>query len=303
MGRRWTPPRYLWRVVGVRALTVAATLLLGALLACNLSFNPDAAVPTPVRPALLFLAPENNSVIAEGAVIQLAVNARDLSGKGVARVDFNVDGVSIGSQAAPNADGQAEFTAFQVWAAPSPAQGHLITASAFRADNSMVGDAVLTVSVVTLQTTANLPPTVSTPLVASPTVQAPAVSPIPATITPTNTPQITAAPAATTSANTPQVKVTNAFLNIRSGPGTNYQFIGSLKQGDVVTIIGRNADRSWWVVQSDQTRGWIINNPSFIVVIGNTATIPLAAAPPSPIPTLVPPTPLPPLVSTSTPLP
>lgn len=285
---------------------VVLVLLTFSALACNLSLNPDVAASGKSRPALVFLAPDNSSTVAEGATIQLAVSVRDPGGAGVARVDFKLDSdLLIGSQNAPNAAGQPEFTAFQVWVAPAATQSHLITASAFRADNSPIGEANLTINIASLTVAPQSP---ATPLVSGPASTAAATALVTApvtivpTITPSNTPaQVVPSPAATTSANVPQVKVTNAFLNIRSGPGTNYQFIGALKQGDLVTIIGRNADRSWWVIQGDQVRGWIINNPSFIQVTGDTSNIPLAAAPPSPIPTQPQPTPLPPLVPTSTP--
>ncbi len=52
--------------------------------------------------------------------------------------------------------------------------------------------------------------------------------------TPTATPQ----PAA-------DAVVTSVTLNVRSGPGTNYPIVGSLKKGDGVDIVGRSKDSKW----------------------------------------------------------
>lgn len=47
-------------------------------------------------------------------------------------------------------------------------------------------------------------------------------------------------------------------LNFRAGPGTNYDVIGELKQGDSLTVIARNAEGDWLEVStSDGTEGWV----------------------------------------------
>jgi uncharacterized protein YgiM (DUF1202 family) len=107
-------------------------------------------------------------------------------------------------------------------------------------------------------------------------------------------------PSPTPTFNGPQASILSATLNVRGGPGTTYALVGVLKVGDTVAIVGRNADRSWWVIQSGPLRGWIINSSNYITVSGDTSTVPLVAAPPSPVPAAVSPTALPPLVPTST---
>ncbi|WP_170143496.1 SH3 domain-containing protein, partial [Brockia lithotrophica] len=53
-----------------------------------------------------------------------------------------------------------------------------------------------------------------------------------------------------------QVKVTADYLNVRSGPGTNYRIIGGLRQGTVVPVL--RADGSWYYVKlSTGTTGYI----------------------------------------------
>lgn len=274
---------------------LALILLCLPALACNLSFTvPDEITPTP-RPSLVFIAPENGSQLAEGAPIQLSARAEDAVGVGVVRIDFAVDGVALGSQEVTMP--QRILTALQVWQA-SGLRDHLLTASAFRPNNELLGTVNITVRVVTPPTpgaalpatpaateTTALPvpspvrvvPTVPTVATAAPTTAIPTASRPPATVA-----QPTAA-----IGNQPQAKIITPFLNVRSGPGANYPTIGQVKAGDILIILGRNDDRKWWAVQVQarpDLRGWILNNPTLIEVSGDVSNVPLAAAKPSPTP-------------------
>ncbi len=51
------------------------------------------------------------------------------------------------------------------------------------------------------------------------------------------------------------VNVESAY--IRSGPGTAYQIVGGVMQGDSLTAIGRNADGSWLLIRFGGSQGWI----------------------------------------------
>jgi len=93
---------------------------LSAALACTFQFG--GTVPTPIGTptwSLDFIAPENNSLIMVGTTITLAAVASESDG-GVARIDFSVDGVLIGSQSAPLPGGQARFSAQQLWQPSEP---------------------------------------------------------------------------------------------------------------------------------------------------------------------------------------
>ncbi|NJN53661.1 MAG: SH3 domain-containing protein [Anaerolineae bacterium] len=77
----------------------------------------------------------------------------------------------------------------------------------------------------------------------------------------TNTP----APGAT-STPTPQISnpiyitgvVNTGALNIRNGPGVQYNVIAAVYFGDVVTLVGRNADSTWLYIQTAaNVRGWV----------------------------------------------
>ncbi|MDX1615745.1 MAG: SH3 domain-containing protein [Candidatus Promineifilaceae bacterium] len=46
-------------------------------------------------------------------------------------------------------------------------------------------------------------------------------------------------------------------VNVRSGPGLGYGIIGSLDTGEKVSLIGRNAERTWLQIRkADETEGW-----------------------------------------------
>ncbi len=266
------------RQIDIRVV-IGLAMLVTASLACNaqMASSPTAVVQ---EPSLVFIAPDNNSIITEGAEITLAVTAVDM-GAGISKIDFLVDENPIGTQTIPAGTGQTSFTARTVWKAAG-IQGHLVVAVASGSDGTAVANAQIDVQVVAagapLTSLATTPP-VSATLAASNT-SAPsatvAVNTLPA---PSATPP---GPAPSATSNQPLLKVTNPNLNIRAGPSTDYPIIGAMKNGDTATIVGRNADRSWWVVVFGQIRGWSISDPAYSQVVGDTSNVPLVAAPPKP---------------------
>lgn len=305
----------------VRRQTIAVLVALAAValstIACNLSFSVPAGTGLNGqggRAPVVFLVPEPNSQIAEGATIQLAVRAEDPVG--VARIDFTADDQAIGSQLAP-AEKLTSFTALQVWVA-NGVRGHLLSATAYRADNTPIGSADLTVNVLPLPGLVPMTPGGPAALTSAPPALPPVTVTLPAFAIPTMTPSIPIAPSVTPIApvlptqavvptiaaptigvptlpaqptiaggsnDAPQALITTAFLNVRAGPGPTFQTLGQVKAGDVVNILARNADRTWWAIQAPSgLRGWILNNPAYIQVTGNTETVPLGAAQPTPTP-------------------
>jgi len=77
-----------------------------------------------------------------------------------------------------------------------------------------------------------------------------------ATTEPTDTP--TALPAATDEPTLPQVEVSASSVNIRSGPGTNFDSIGTAASGEVLEVLGRNTDSSWYNIKLENgSTGWV----------------------------------------------
>lgn len=118
-------------------------------------------------------------------------------------------------------------------------------------------------------------------------VAPPTAGPAPVSPTPTPSPTPTATPT-DTPIPVPQVLAPGG-VNIRSGPGTNYPVTGALQAGSQAEVTGRNADGSWWQIQTgDGQTGWVANS---VVQASQTEGVAIAEAPPPPPPT---PTPLPP---------
>ncbi|MCC7447996.1 MAG: ABC transporter substrate-binding protein [Anaerolineae bacterium] len=113
-------------------------------------------------------------------------------------------------------------------------------------------------------------PRVSTP---------PTATPRPPTLTPIPSPTIVGV-----------VCTPRNALNVRTGPGTNYPLISpQLRRGEAVQLIGASADFTWLVITHRQQQGWI--SASLCTIAGDVRSLPVVAAPPTPIPS---PTPLPP---------
>lgn len=128
-----------------------------------------------------------------------------------------------------------------------------------------------------------LPPT-NTPLPPSPT---PTDTPtlLLATDTPTLEPATPteAPPADTPVPSGPSVTV-EVNLNVRTGPGTNYDRIGSLPAGTTVEILGRTSNSAWWQIpyaDAPDGKAWI--SAGYGTAIG-TEGVPVAEAPPTPTP-------------------
>lgn len=106
---------------------------------------------------------------------------------------------------------------------------------------------------------------------------------------PTETPTEVATPTETPLPT--QTAILNPFLtadvnsNVRGGPGTIYDILGNLLQGQMADIIGRNSGSSWWVIvfaPGPDGKGWI--SDSIVTVSGDTSNVPIVAAPPTPTP-------------------
>jgi uncharacterized protein YraI len=85
----------------------------------------------------------------------------------------------------------------------------------------------------------------------------------------------------------PTATVRNATINIRTGPGTNYEQVGTLDQGTSCTIVGREPANTWWQVQCPGGRnGWIYQ--PLVDTTGNTGAVPVSPVPAPPPPPAAP---------------
>ena len=109
------------------------------------------------------------------------------------------------------------------------------------------------------------------------------VTPTPvATMTPiaffTSTPGFTFTPVAA------QVTV-SVPTNCRTGPGVVYDRVGGLQVGEVAEVVGRHADRNYWVIRNPSRPGelcWLWGE--YATVTGNTSGLPVMTPPPTATP-------------------
>ncbi len=80
---------------------------------------------------------------------------------------------------------------------------------------------------------------------------------------------------------------TTANLNVRSGPGVNYDILGVLLLGQQAEIIGRSPDSTWWQIKfagAKQGFGWVSAQFAQANNIGNVPIVNAPAPPPTPVP-------------------
>ena len=126
-----------------------------------------------------------------------------------------------------------------------------------------------------------------TPAPAQPFIIVPTLTPAPIIPTPTATRVIDAGSAeASQSAaeagahNQPELQpqlVAPGSVNIRSGPGLNFEVIGTLNANTARPIVGRNSDASWWQIKiTEEQVGWVSGT---VVTASNTNNVPLVESP------------------------
>ena len=142
----------------------------------------------------------------------------------------------------------------------------------------------LSTRVVLVPTTTPAPPATQT---ATPTSTA---VPTTATTAATAVP-LTATSSFTATATSLSPTITSGLLtivqgvNVRSGPGTNYPVVGSLKAGDTAPVLGRNATGDWFVISLKNGpggQGWVSANSNISTYNGDKSQLTVVAAPPVP---------------------
>lgn len=127
------------------------------------------------------------------------------------------------------------------------------------------------------------PATPTEPLpIDTPTSLPPTETPVPpaTAVPPTEIPR-------TTEVLEPVALAGDSNINLRNGPGTEYEAVGILTSGSSLNIVGRNADSSWWQVSAPEGLAWVAAD---VVTAKNTSdNIPVVETPLPPTPTESPP--------------
>jgi len=104
--------------------------------------------------------------------------------------------------------------------------------------------------------------------------------------------------------NEPPQLTSLVALNVRRGPGTIYEVVGKLAEGQSTKVLGKNAEGTWWqiVYPPDSTSSAWVSAEAQYTSVNNDNVVEIAQVPPSPTPTTTPsPTNTPPLVPTEVP--
>lgn len=144
---------------------------------------------------------------------------------------------------------------------------------------------LLPTDTVTAPVSTEVPPTDTATI--SPTATATAVP----TETPTEVSTEVPTEAPTEEPAEPQMVAINN-INVRSGPGTEYDVVDALDAGESAPITGQNEAGDWWQIEVDTGNGWVLAR---LVTAENATDVPVVDAPPAPEPL---PTPVPALTTT-----
>lgn len=86
-----------------------------------------------------------------------------------------------------------------------------------------------------------------------------------------NEPAIADAPAVD---DPPRVSIPRGdVVNIRQGPGTNFDILGRMRSQQTAAIIGRNPEGTWWQIRFGDSSAWV--NSGVVQAIGNTVGVPV----------------------------
>ncbi len=78
----------------------------------------------------------------------------------------------------------------------------------------------------------------------------------------------------------PSAEVIVKQMNLRTGPGTVYPVVALLKQGDVLTVVGRSPDRTWLSVKTaGNVAGWCSASSRYVRLSVEVGTLAVAAVP------------------------
>ncbi len=128
---------------------------------------------------------------------------------------------------------------------------------------------------------------------ATQTAEAPTITPthtLTSTPTYSNTPSPTVTPTHTPTL-APPMATGDLDAYCRFGPGTVYDVIGYMLEGEVASIGGRSAETTWWQIENPDRLGHCWVSDVVVMVIGDTSEVPVVAAPPTPTPPPPPPPP------------
>jgi uncharacterized protein YraI len=184
-------------------------------------------------------------------------------GSGIKSVDVWVDGAKLATVDAATSENQ--FAVTVPWVTDK-AGAHVIQLKGMNDK----GEVLVASEAVFVTVTAPEPTATATQPPATATI-APTAAPVATTTQPTVT--------ATAQGAIVSVKEGNDFVNVRKGPATGYDKLGTLDKGQSAPVRGKNADGTWWQITfaaASDGVGWV--SGELVTVSGDTAGVPVATA-------------------------
>jgi hypothetical protein len=72
-------------------------------------------------------------------------------------------------------------------------------------------------------------------------------------------------------------------INIRGGPGTNYQIVSAVLQGEQLAVLGQISECQWLEIETDGgDSGWVTGSSDYVSLNLDCGAIPVVNAPPPP---------------------
>ncbi|MCY4021329.1 MAG: SH3 domain-containing protein [Chloroflexi bacterium] len=241
------------------SMFIALVLLLSA---CSLGVPSAAVAPVAFAgpPVIRIASPLPDQTFLSGATV--IVQARiENAGPDLARVTMLLDGDVIGEKQGPNPIGASVVPVTIDWPTSRPGQFE-ITVAAERGDGSGASESV-SISVVLAPADEETQESVEVVPPAEEIVDATVVPPPDETaVLSTAAPVVSATPPPPTSPSVLSSRSVAAVIakpsNLRRGPGTSFELVGSIAVNQEVVIVAVNPDRDWYHIRyGAQGDAWI----------------------------------------------
>ncbi len=249
-------------------------LLIGIIGAAIFVFRGSGGSASTSIPKVIISSPVNGTEFDVGQRIIVQATATDV--EGIVRLELWVGGQKVSEAVSPVSAGQSPFTAVMEWT-PQVEGAYTLLVKAYNSQDMQ-----------SAPTTINL------------NVAGSVLNPLPtATPSPTQTDVPSGVP----------MGVVRTDLNVRAGPGTQFDVVGRIAANTEVEIVGQNDNASWWYIVYPETpnqRGWVAaeyvpsQNASGVPIQNTPTPIPTDTPTPTETPT-VPPTET--VAATDTPIP
>lgn len=226
-------------------------------------------------------APAQQSQVTAGQAFRIE---GEVKGSGLAKVQVLVNNQPIAVIDQPDENGAFPLVIDYQVPPNALAGSSVVQLKGFDADDAVA----VSSDPVFIQVIALAPPT-ATP--------APEPTAAPPTAAPAAEAPTAAPPAAPTAVVNRVDNPENDKVNLRSGPGTSYEIVGKLLKGENALVKGKNADGTWWQIESAAVSGgvaWVFGE--LVKFSGDAAALPVvkvappdAPAQPTTVPTATPP--------------